>query len=105
MRYLSDKEHCMLILELMARGRMKGGEVLNFTPADIQERTLIIQNPKNGRTGEAVYVPQKLLIRLNDYARMNKICLNEWISPISYVATWSMVNEGGRHSCYRDTSS
>jgi hypothetical protein len=29
-------------------------------------RTLAIQNPKRGRTGETVYVPRKLLIRLYD---------------------------------------
>ena len=35
-----------LMLELMARGGMRVGEVLNLTPADIQERSLAIQNPK-----------------------------------------------------------
>lgn len=36
-----------IILELMARGGMRVGEVLNLTPAAIQERTLAIQNPKS----------------------------------------------------------
>jgi integrase len=53
-----------LMLELMARGGMRVGEVLNLTPRDIQERTLAIQNPKSGRTGETVYVPRKILVRL-----------------------------------------
>jgi integrase len=35
-----------LILELMARGGMRIGEVLNLTPGDIQERTLTINNPQ-----------------------------------------------------------
>ena len=39
------------MLELMARGGMRVGEVLNLTPADIQERSLTIQNPKSGRAG------------------------------------------------------
>jgi hypothetical protein len=38
-----------LILELMARGGMRAGEVLNLTPTDIHERTLAIKNPKSGR--------------------------------------------------------
>ena len=80
-----------LMLELMARGAMRVGEVLNLTPVDIQERTLSIQNPKSGRVGEIVYVPRKLLVRLNDYVRINKIGLNDRIVPISYVAAWSMV--------------
>jgi integrase len=33
-----------LMLELMARGGMRIGEVLNLRPADIQERSLAIQN-------------------------------------------------------------
>jgi len=53
-----------LILELMARGGMRIGEVLNLRPCDIQERNLNIQSPKNGRPGEVVYVPRKLLVRL-----------------------------------------
>ncbi len=52
------------MLKLMARGGMRVGEVLNLMPVDIQERTLAIQNPKRGRTGEAVYVPRKILVRL-----------------------------------------
>jgi len=48
-----------LMLELMARGGMRVGEVLNLTPADIQERSLTIQNPKSGRAEETVYVPRK----------------------------------------------
>ncbi|MBU4261630.1 MAG: hypothetical protein KKC76_07090 [Proteobacteria bacterium] len=54
-----------LILELMARGGMRIGEVLNLNPSDIQEKSLTIQNPKSGRTGETVYVPRKILVRLN----------------------------------------
>jgi integrase/recombinase XerD len=84
-----------LMLELMARGGMRVGEVLNLTPIDIQERSLAIQNPKSGRTGEIVYVPRKLLVRLRDYVRTNKIGLNDRIFPISYVAAWSMVKKAG----------
>jgi integrase len=85
-----------LMLELMARGGMRVGEVLNLTPVDIQERSLAIQNPKSGRTGEIVfYVPRKLLLRLNDYVRINKIGLNDRIFHISYVAAWSMVKKAG----------
>ncbi len=37
-----------LILVLMARGGMRIGEVLKLRPQDIQDRKLIIQNPKSG---------------------------------------------------------
>ncbi len=84
------------MLELMARGGMRIGEVLNLKPADIQERTLAIQNPKSGRVGETVYVPRKLLVRLNDYVRANDFSGSDRIFSISYVAAWSMVKKAGK---------
>ena len=35
-----------LLLELMARGCMRIGEVLNLTPMNIEDRKAIIQDPK-----------------------------------------------------------
>jgi len=85
-----------LIVELMARGGMRIGEVLNLRPCDIRERNLTIQNPKSGRPGEVVYVSRKLLVRLNDYTKDNNIDSDNRIFPISYVAAWSMVKKAGK---------
>ncbi len=85
-----------LMLELMARGGMRVGEVLSLTPADIQERNLTIQNPKSGRAEETVYVPRKILVRLTNYVSVNGIENNDRIFPISYVAAWSMVKKAGK---------
>ena len=38
-----------LLLELMARGGMRIGEVLKLTPDDINERKLTIRDPKSGK--------------------------------------------------------
>lgn len=84
-----------LMLELMARGGMRVGEVLNLTPADIQERSLTIQSPKSGRIGETVYVPRKIMVRLTSYVKSKNIESGERIFPISYVAAWSMVKKAG----------
>ena len=84
------------MLELMARGGMRFGEVLKLTPSDIQERTLAIQNPKSGRTEETVYVPRKLLVRLTNYVNANGVGSNDRIFPISYVAAWSVVKKAGK---------
>jgi len=48
-----------LILELMARGGMRIGEVLKLRTQDIQDRKLILQNPKSGKPDEVVYSPRK----------------------------------------------
>lgn len=85
-----------LMLELMARGGMRIGEVLKITPNDIQEGFLIIPKPKSGKAEERVYVPRKILIRLNDHVKANDFKLDERIFPISYVAAWSMVRNAGR---------
>jgi integrase/recombinase XerD len=66
-----------IILELMARGGMRIGEVSTLRPCDIQERNLTIQNPKSGRSGEVVYIPRKLLVRLTDYVKDSDIS-SEW---------------------------
>jgi integrase/recombinase XerD len=85
-----------LMLELMARGGMRVGEVVHLTPGDIQERTLAIRNPKSGRTGETVYVPRKILVRLTGYVRALDISKQDRIFPISYVAAWFMVKKSGK---------
>lgn len=85
-----------LMLELMARGGMRIGEVLNITPNDIQDSSLTIQNPKSGRAEETVYVPRKILIRLSEYVKAIDFGTDERIFPISYVAAWSMVKKSGR---------
>jgi site-specific recombinase XerD len=85
-----------LMLELMARGGMRVGEVLSLTPTGIQERSVAIQNSKSGRIGETVYVPRKILVRLTAYTKAKNICCKDRIFPISYVAAWSMVKMAGK---------
>ena len=76
-----------LMLELMARGGMRIGEVLKITRGDIQECSLTIHNPKSGRPEETVYVPRKILVRLSEYVKVNNLSTDDRIFPISYVAT------------------
>lgn len=85
-----------LMLELMARGGMRIGEVLNLNPNDIQEFSLTIHNPKSGRAEEKVYVPRKILIRLNKYVKTKDIEKHDRIFPISYGTARSMVRKMGK---------
>ena len=68
-----------LLLELMARGAMRIGEVLKLTPNDIAERKLLLREPKSGREVEIVFIPQKVADRLQEYVRSEKIGLNSRI--------------------------
>lgn len=71
--FRTDKPRDRLILELMARGKMRIGEVLKLTPADVQKRKLMLKNPKSGKRREHVFVPQKVNDSLMAYIRDNNI--------------------------------
>ena len=49
-----------IMIELMARGGMRIGEVLKITPSDIENRKLVIREPKSGKGTEVVFIPQKV---------------------------------------------
>jgi integrase len=55
-----------LLLELMARGGIRVGEVLKLRPRDVQGRKLVIRDPKSGKEQEIIYIPQKVADRLRE---------------------------------------
>ena len=67
--FRTTKVRNRLILELMARGGMRIGEVLKLRLCDIQDRKLIIKDPKSGKEQEVVFIPQKVADQLRGYAR------------------------------------
>ena len=93
--FRTDKPRDRLILELMARGGMRIGEVLKLTPADIQERKLTLRSPKSGKRREHVFIPQKVADRLKAYIRDNNIQPSQRIFPICYETARTMVKKAG----------
>lgn len=85
-----------LLLELMARGAMRIGEVLKLTPGDIIDRKLRLRQPKSGREAEMVFLPQKVAERLKEYVRAKEIGMNDLIFPICYEAARTMVKKAGK---------
>lgn len=84
-----------LMLELMARGGMRVGEVLKLNPNDIEERKAIIRDPKSGKETEVVYLPKKVAERLKKYIRDNGIKSHERIFPITYAGARIVVKKAG----------
>ena len=84
-----------LIIELMARGGMRIGEVLKLTPEDISGQKLLIRDPKSGREQEIIFITQKIADRLREYINLKNIEFNQRIFPISYEAARSMVKKAG----------
>ena len=93
--FRTSKLRNRLMLELMARGGMRIGEVLKLTPSDIYERRLTLQDPKSGREQEFIFIPQRLADRLKEYVRRKRIQSHERIFPICYEAAREMVAKAG----------
>jgi integrase/recombinase XerD len=85
-----------LILELMARGGMRIGEVLKLTPRDLSDRKLILRDPKSGRENEIVFIPKRVDERLKEYARSTCKNADDLLFPISYEAARFIVAKAGR---------
>jgi integrase len=97
MIFRTENPRNRLLLELMARGGMRIGEVLNLKPNDIEDRKAIIRDPKSGRELEVVFIPKKKVVdRLKDYIRNQGIKLDKRIFPISYPAARTVVKKTGR---------
>jgi len=84
-----------LMLELMARGGIRIGEVLKLTPNDILDWKLILNDVKSGNEQELIFIPQKVADRLKEYVRAKKIGTDKKIFPICYEAARAMVKKAG----------
>jgi integrase/recombinase XerD len=84
-----------LMLELMARSGMRVGEVLKIKPQDLNDRKIIIRDPKSGRGQEIVFTPLKLATRLKGYVQNNGIEHDQRIFPLSYPAARMIVKKAG----------
>jgi len=80
----------------MARGGMRIGEVLKLTLDDIEDRKLLLREPKSGKEHEVVFIPQKLASRLYSYAIKTCHDPSDRIFPISYEAARMMVFKAGK---------
>jgi integrase/recombinase XerD len=93
--FRTQNQRNRIMLELMARGCMRIGEVLNLTPMDIEDRKVIIQDPKSGRESEVVFLPQKVIDRMRNYVRNVKIKPDAKIFPITYAGARLVVKKAG----------
>jgi len=94
--FRTDNVRNRLMLELMARGGMRVGEVLKLTPTDILDRKLILNDTKSGKQQELIFIPQKVADRLKEYVRVQKIAPKQMIFPIGYGAARAMVKKAGQ---------
>jgi integrase/recombinase XerD len=93
--FRTTKARNRLMLELMARGGMRVGEVLKLTAMDVNDQKLNIRNLKSGKSAEVVFVPKKLADRLKDYLKARGTEGTQRIFPITYTAARVMVKKAG----------
>jgi len=96
MIFRTTKQRDRIMLELMARGGMRVGEVLQLIADDIDDRKIRIRKPKSGKGVEVVFIPQKIAERLRKYIMEKGIVSNEKIFPITYPAARTVVKKAGR---------
>ena len=65
--FRTDNPRNRLMLELMARGGLRIGEVLNLRPKNCQGCKLILSDTKGGREIEVAFIPQKISDRFKDH--------------------------------------
>jgi len=94
--FRTTKVRNRLILELMARGGMRVGEVLKLTPKNVNDLKLILQTPKSGNDAEVVFIPRKVADRLNSYIRGKSIESSQRIFPITYAGVRRVVKKAGK---------
>ncbi|MFC1876941.1 tyrosine-type recombinase/integrase [Thermodesulfobacteriota bacterium] len=93
--FRTDNPRNRLMLELMARGGMRIGEVLNLCPIDCKGCKLYLSGTKSGKETEIVFIPQKISDRLKEYIQYTGLKPQSRIFPISYTAAWSIVVKAG----------
>ncbi len=84
------------MIELMARGGMRIGEVLKLRAMDVNDRKLFLINPKSGRQNEVVYIPKKVADRLRDFIRAKNLEPDQHVFPIVYSTAREIVKKAGR---------
>ena len=96
MVFRTENPRDRLMLELMARAGMRVGEVLKLTPKDIEDRKVIIRDPKSGKELEMVFIPLKVADRLKMYINAKGIEPNQRIFPITYPAARAVAKKAGK---------
>ena len=79
------------MLELMARGGMRIGEVLKLRANNVNDRKLFLSDPKSGRQFEVVFIPKKVADRLREYITSEKIKNDSRVFPLGYIRTREIV--------------
>lgn len=94
--FKTDNSRNRLMLELMARGGMRVGEVLKLKAKNVHGRKLILSDPKSGNQTEMIFIPQKVADRLREYISSIKIEDGNSVFPFGYTRAREIVQNAGK---------
>ena len=84
------------MLELIARGGMRGAEVLKLKAKNVYDRKLFLSDPKSGRQVEIVFIPKKTADRLCEYISFENVEDNNRVFPLGYTRALEIVKKARR---------
>lgn len=96
MIFRTEDTQSRLVLELMASGGMRVGEVLKLRAKDIQRTRLNLVAPKSKREGEVVFIPKKVGDRLEKYILEHRIKPEGRVFPMCYSTARGIVVRAGK---------
>ncbi len=94
--FKTDNSRNRLLLELMARGGMRVGEVHKLKAKNVHGRKLILSDPKSGNQTEMVFIPKKVADRLREYISSPKLEDGNSIFPFGYTRAREIVQNAGK---------
>lgn len=94
--FKTDNSRNRLLLELMARGGMRVGEVLNLKVQNVHGRKLVLSEPKNGNQTEIVFIPKKVADRLREYITSAQIEHDNKVFSLGYTRAREIVQNAGK---------
>ncbi len=94
--FKTDNSRNRLLLELMARGGMRVGEVLKLKVKNVYGRKLVLADPKSGNQTEIVFIPKKVADRLRIYIESLNIGDDNDVFPIGYTRAREIVQNAGK---------
>jgi integrase/recombinase XerD len=94
--FKTDNHRNRLMIELMARGGMRVGEVLKLKVKNVDGRKLVLAEPKSGNQTEIVFIPKKVADRLRDYITSENLEDDNNVFPFGYTRAREIVQNAGK---------
>jgi integrase/recombinase XerD len=82
--YTTGDRRDRLLLELMARGGMRIGEVLKLKPEDLDGVRITLWHPESGSDQETVFISKRVAVRLRAHVGDENLRAGDQIFSLAY---------------------